>query len=78
MIILGAAGKFGRRTHPSRTDARRTGEAFPIVAEEGVHTRPSAEVRAIAELNPQRVSPEYHSSMGGFASSGRAKVRGSD
>ena len=57
---------------------RRTGEAFPIVAEEGERTPPTGEVKAIAELNQRLASPEYHSSVGGFASSGRAKVRGSD
>ena len=78
MIILDVAGKFGRQTHRSRTDARRIGGAFPIVVEEDEPTRPTGEVKAIVELNPQRVSPEYRSSVDGFASSDKARARGSD
>ena len=78
MIIWGVAGKFGRRTHRNRTDARRTGEAFPIVGEEDERMRPNGEVKTIAELNQRRASPEYRSNVDGFALSGRAKARGSD
>jgi hypothetical protein len=77
MIILGAAGKFGRRTRLSRTDAHKTGDQLPTVAEEGGRTRPTGGVKAIAELNPRRAFREYRSSVDGCALSGRAKARGS-
>ena len=78
MIIWGAAGKYGRRIHRRLTRARRSGELSQIVAGEDELMRPTVELKTIVELIQWRASLAYLSSVDGFASSGKAKERGSD